>query len=112
MATQSYRERMKAARAEARAKRLAERDQRMRQLALMSEVRRLSLEAVKAGIRARGDKVSHYSLAQLRAQADALIAPWLIAQAKANIARWEAPKTVHTLSQSVDTSPASGEVSQ
>ena len=86
MATSSYEERMKAARAEARAKRRAEKAEWHRQIELMAVVRRLSLEAVKASIRDRGDKVSHYSMAQLRAQADAMIGPWLVAQAKARIA--------------------------
>jgi hypothetical protein len=67
MATQSYRERMKAARAEARAKREAEKAAWARRAALMSEVRRLSLEAVKASIRDCGDRVTLYTYAQLRA---------------------------------------------
>jgi hypothetical protein len=46
----------------------------------------MSLEAVKASIRDRGDKVAHYSHAQLRAQADAMIGPWLVAKAKERIA--------------------------
>ena len=37
-------------------------------------------------IRARGDKLSLYSHAQLVAQANAMIGPWLVAQAKAQIA--------------------------
>jgi len=86
MATQSYRERMKAARAEGRAKRLAEKAAWQRQIELHVEVRRMSLEAVKAGIRARGDRITLYTPAQLRAQADALIGPWLVVQAKARIA--------------------------
>jgi hypothetical protein len=86
MATPSYRERMKAARAHARAKREAEKAERQRPLTLISEVRRLSLEAVKASIRARGDRVTLYSYAQLRAQADAMIGPWLVAKAKERIA--------------------------
>jgi hypothetical protein len=76
---------MKAARAEARAKRQAEKAEWLRRAMLMAEVRRLSLEAVKASIRDRGDKVSHYSMAQLRAQADALIGAWLVAQARARV---------------------------
>jgi hypothetical protein len=44
------------------------------------------MDAVKAGIRARGDKVQLYSHAQLVAQANAMIGPWLVAQAKAQIA--------------------------
>jgi hypothetical protein len=61
MATQSYRERMKAARAEARAKSEAEKAEWQRQIELRCEVHRLALDAVKAGIRARGDKLSLYS---------------------------------------------------
>jgi hypothetical protein len=57
MATQSYRERMKAARAEARAKREAEKSEWHRRIELRYEIRKLALDAVKAGIRARGDKV-------------------------------------------------------
>jgi hypothetical protein len=86
MATPSYKERMRAARAEARAKREAQRKTWRRRIELSAEVRRLTLDAVKASIRARGDKVQLYSLAQLRAQADAMIGPWLVVQAKARIA--------------------------
>ena len=77
---------MKAARAEARAKREAEKAEWLRRAMIVAEVRRRSLEAVKASIRDRGDKVSLYTYAQLRAQADAMIGPWLVAQAKARIA--------------------------
>jgi hypothetical protein len=66
---------MRAARAEARAKREAEKAEWLRRVELMAVVRRLSLEAVKASIRDRGDKVSLYSIVQLRAQADAMIGP-------------------------------------
>jgi hypothetical protein len=48
--------------------------------------RRLALNTVKAGIRARGDKLQLYSHAQLSAMANELIGPWLIAQVKAQIA--------------------------
>jgi hypothetical protein len=85
-ASQSYRERMKAQRAEARAKREAEKAEWARRVAFISEVRRLSLEAVKASIRARGDRITLYTHGQLRAQADAMIGPWLVAKAKAQIA--------------------------
>ena len=44
------------------------------------------MDAVKAGIRARGDKLSLYSHAQLVTQANAMIGPWLVAQAKRQIA--------------------------
>jgi len=60
-APRSYRERMKAARAAARVKREAEKAEWARRVALISEVRRLSLEAVKASIRARGDRVTLYT---------------------------------------------------
>ena len=84
MATPSYRERMKAARAAASAQReAAERDWK-RSAELHHEVLRLALDAVKAGIRARGDKPWHS--AQLQAQANAMIGPWLVAQARARIA--------------------------
>jgi hypothetical protein len=84
-ATQSYRERMKAQRAEARAKREAEKAEWQRQVTLMAEIRRMSLEAVKLTIRDRGDKVTLYTYAQLRAKADAMIGPWLVAQARARV---------------------------
>jgi hypothetical protein len=86
MTTQSYRERMKAQRAEAHVKREAEKAEWARRVALISEVRRLSLEAVKASIRARGDRITLYIHAQLRAQADAMIGPWLVAKAEERIA--------------------------
>ena len=63
-----------------RAKREAEKAEWLRQA-----VRRLSLEAVKASIRDRGDRVTLYTHAQLRAQADAMIGPWLVAQARARV---------------------------
>ena len=44
------------------------------------------MAAVKATIRDRGDKLSLYSPAQLRARADGMIGPWLVAQARARIA--------------------------
>jgi hypothetical protein len=86
MATPSYKERMAAARAAASAARRAEREAWQRLAELHVEVRRLALAAVKATIRDKGDKLSLYSPAQLRAQADAMIGPWLVAQAKARIA--------------------------
>jgi hypothetical protein len=86
MATQSYSERMKAQRAEARAKREAEKAEWHRRAELRCEIRKLAMDAVKAGIRARGDKLSLYSHAQLVTQANAMIGPWLVAQAKWQIA--------------------------
>ena len=77
---------MAAESAAASAQRKAEREAWHRRIELHVEVRRISLAAVKATIRDRGDKLSLYSLAQLRAQADAMIGPWLVAQARARIA--------------------------
>ena len=86
-ATPSYKERIAAARAAARAERLAREQAWKRQLELHCEVRHLALDAVEAAIRARGDKLQLYTPAQLQAQADAMIGPWLVAQARARIAR-------------------------
>jgi hypothetical protein len=90
MATPCYRERMKAARAEARAKREAEQAEWHRRLELSVEVRRMALAATKEAIRARGDKLSLYSHAQLVTQANAMIGPWLVEQAKRQIAERKA----------------------
>jgi hypothetical protein len=84
-ANRSYRERMKAQRAQARAKRETEKAEWHRRIELRYEIRKLALDAVKAGIRARGDKLSLYSHAQLMAQANAMIGPWLVEQAKRQI---------------------------
>ena len=65
MATPSYKERMAAARAAARAQREAEKAEWHRRAELRYEIRKLALDAVKAGIKARGDKFSLYSHAQL-----------------------------------------------
>ena len=109
MAMPSYRERMKAARAEASAKRKAEQAARQRQIELRCEVRRLALAAVKAGIQAKGQrKLSTYSRAELTMMANAMIAPWFIEQVKARIAA----RTGHILGQSATTAPQQGEVSQ
>ena len=81
----SYRERMATARAAASAARRAEREAWHRRIELSAEIRQIALAAVKATIRDRGDKLSRYSPAQLRVQADAMIGPWLVAQAKARI---------------------------
>jgi hypothetical protein len=86
MAPQSYRDRMKAARAEARVKREAERDAWRHEAQFSAEVRRLALEAIKKGIRDRGDRVTPYTPAQLQEMANAVIGPWLVAQAKARVA--------------------------
>ena len=87
MATPSYRERMKAQRAEASAQRKAEQAARQQQIELRCEVHRLALAAVKAGIQAKGQrKLSTYSRAELTMMANALIAPWFIEQVRAKIA--------------------------
>ena len=65
MATPSYRERMKAARAEASAQRKAD-SGAPGQIELRCEVHRLAMAAVKAGIQAEGQrKLSTYSRAEL-----------------------------------------------
>jgi hypothetical protein len=87
MATLSYKERIKAARAEASAQRRAEQAARQRQIELLCEVHRLALAAVKASIQAKGQrKLSTYSRAELTMMANALIAPWFIEQVRAKIA--------------------------
>jgi hypothetical protein len=86
MASPSYRELMKAQRAEARAKRDAEKAEWHRGATLAAEVRRLSLEAGNASVRDSGDRVTLYTPAQLRVMADAVIGPWLVARAKTRIA--------------------------
>jgi hypothetical protein len=86
MATPSYRERMKAARAQARAQRKAEKAEWQRRAELIATARMMALDAVKLTIRDRGDKVSFYTHAQLRTQADAMMGPWLILKAKERIA--------------------------
>jgi hypothetical protein len=87
MATPSYKERMRAARAEASAKRKAEQAARQRQIELRCEVHRLALAAVKAGIQTKGQrKLSTYSRAELTMMTNALIAPWFIEQVRAKIA--------------------------
>jgi hypothetical protein len=87
MVTQSYRERIKAQRAEPSAQRKAEQAARQQQIELRCEVHRLALAAVKAGIQAKGQrKLSTYSRAELTMMANALIAPWFIEQVKARIA--------------------------
>jgi hypothetical protein len=82
-AKQSYAQRMKAARAAASAQRKAE---KARRAELIATARIMALDAVKLTIRDRGDKVSRYTMAQLRAQADAMLGPWLILKAKERIA--------------------------
>jgi hypothetical protein len=61
MATPSYKERMKAARARARAKREAEKAAWQRRAELIATARMMALDAVKLTIRDRGDKISLYT---------------------------------------------------
>jgi hypothetical protein len=109
-AKQSYKERMKAARAAASAQRKAEKAEWQRRAELIATARMMALEAVKLTIRDRGDKISFYTHARLRTQAELMMGPWLILKAKERIAQRQ--KTVHTLSQSVDTSPITVRVPQ
>ena len=108
MATPSYKERMAAARAAARAQREAEKAEWQRRIELSVEVRRMAMAATKAAIRAREDKLQLYTAAQLKVMADAMIGPWLVAQAKARIAE----RTGHILWQTVISPAQQGEVSQ
>ena len=86
MATQSYKQRMKAARAAAKAERLAREAAHRRMVELRVAVRREAEAVVRKQITARGEKVSHYLPKDIRAMADALITPALVAQARARIA--------------------------
>ena len=77
-------------------------------------------EAAKDAIRARGGKVSHYSPRDIAVMADQLLMAEpepFVARARETVAEWIAAdqakaRTVHTLSQSVDTSSATAKVSQ
>jgi hypothetical protein len=82
MATPSYRERMKAQRAVASAQRKAQEAERLRQLTLMVETKRLARQLVKDGIRAGGDKFTDYLVKDITRMAEALITPALIEQAR------------------------------
>jgi hypothetical protein len=103
MATLSYRERMKAQRADASAQRRAQQSDRQRQLELEVEVRRLALIAVKASLKAKGERLPLYSRGQLVTMANAAIAPFLIAQAQLKLAQLaRAQATQVQLAQVVD----------
>jgi hypothetical protein len=52
----------------------------------MVECRMMALDLTKAEIRDRGQKISKYTLAQLRIRAEEMIGPWLVAKARARIA--------------------------
>ena len=71
-------------------------------------VRREAEAVVRKQIADRGERVWHYLPKDITRMAQDLITPALVAQARARIAA----RTVHIPRQSVDTSPASGEVSQ
>jgi hypothetical protein len=68
------------------AQREAEKAEWQRRAELIATARIMALDAVKLTIRDRGEKVSRYTMAQLRAQADAMLGPWLILKAKERIA--------------------------
>jgi hypothetical protein len=78
---------MKAQRAEASAKRFAAEAAWRRLVQVQAEARRPALEATKLAIRDRGDKVHRYTHGELVRQAEEMIGPWLVVQAKANIAQ-------------------------
>ena len=107
-AKQSYRERQRAARAKARAERLAREAAHRGMVELRVTVRREAEAMVRKQIADRGERVWHYLPKDIARMAQDLITPVLVAQAKARIAA----RTVHTLSQSVTTSAKQGEVSQ
>jgi hypothetical protein len=85
MATPSYRERMKAERAAASAQHKAEQQAYRRYLELRITTERLARQLVIDGIRARGEKITHYRVAEVKQMAQELITPELIAQARARI---------------------------
>jgi hypothetical protein len=91
MATPSYRERMKAERAAASAQRKAEQEAYRRYLELRITTERLARQLVIDGIRARGEKITHYRAVEISAMAEELITPKLIAQARARLER----RTLH-----------------
>ena len=82
----SYKERMREARAAARAQMAAEKAAWQHRGEVIGEARRMALEAVKLTIRDRGDKIQNYKQAELRAQADLMMGPWLILKTKERIA--------------------------
>ena len=86
MATPSYKERMKTARAAARAERLAHEAAHRRMVELRVTVRREAEAIVRKRIADRGEKVWHYLPKDITRMAQDLITPALVAQAKARIA--------------------------
>jgi hypothetical protein len=85
-ARKPYAVRKKEERAAARAKREAEKAAWDRRIELMVECRMMAMNLTKAEIRDRGQKISKYTLAQLRQRAEEMIGPWLVAKARARIA--------------------------
>ena len=85
MATQSYKERMKAARAAARAERLAREAAHRRMVELRVEVRREAEALVRKQIADRGERVWHYLPKDIARMAQALITPAHVALARARI---------------------------
>jgi hypothetical protein len=86
MATPSYKERMKAARAAARAERLAQEAAHRRMVELRVTVRREAEALIRKQIADRGEKVWHYLPKDIARMARVLITPALVAQARARIA--------------------------
>ena len=86
MATPSYKERMKAARAAARAERLAREAAHRRMVELRVTVRREAEAMVRKRIADRGEKVWHYLPKDITRMAQDLITPAFVAQAQARIA--------------------------
>ena len=86
MATPSYKERLKAARAAARAERLAREAAHRGMVELRVTVRREAEAVVRKQIADRGEKVWHYLPMDITRMARDLITPAFVAQAKARIA--------------------------
>jgi hypothetical protein len=101
-ATQSYRERMKLQRAEARAKREAQQTELHRRMALRVEAQRRAEIAVRQAIRDQGRKVSQVPSREIKLAAIAYIAahPELIAQVKPIVDAWAAERNSKHLSKS------------
>jgi hypothetical protein len=86
MATLSYKERMKEERAHATAIRKAREAALRRQRMVISEAHRMSIAIVKDQIRARGEKVTDYSVREINERAEEIaIGPWLRLKAKARV---------------------------
>jgi hypothetical protein len=82
----SYKERQKEARATARAQREATEAALRKQRTIISEAKRMSIAIVKDQIRARGEKVTDYSVREINERADEIASgPWLRLKAKARV---------------------------